>query len=455
MPETTKTELQKSLLKDLRVPRYTSYPTAPHFKESVDSLAVANWYKNLHKHAQNISLYVHIPFCEKLCLFCGCHMKAINSYTPVQQYLETIEEEVKLISGLLENCPPVKHLHFGGGSPTALSGEDFIAFMGVLKKYFPFSVDTDIAVEIDPRTVDDVKIDAYTRAGMNRMSIGVQDFNEKVQVAVNRVQSFDLVKNVIDSLVSRGVSSINMDIMYGLPYQTIDTLVETMEQVLSLNPDRLAVFGYAHVPWMKKHQNLIPEETLANLDERWEMYSYIKDVLCAKGYQAIGLDHFAKNTDPMAIAYREKNLNRNFQGYTTDTADALIGIGHSSIGWCDTGYMQNLSDPIQYKNKLDVGLLPIKRGRVVTDEDRVYRRVIECIMCYMQVDLDMVQAEFNSTIDFSTELKALEEMQHSGMVALNGNVITIPESGRIGMRLIASVFDKYLSAGQLKHSSAV
>ena len=452
MPET---ELQKSLLKDLRVPRYTSYPTAPHFKESVDSLVVADWYKNLHKKAQNISLYVHIPFCEKLCLFCGCHMKVINNYKPVQQYLKTVEEEVKLISGLLENCPPVKHLHFGGGSPTALSGEDFITFMDVLKKYFPFSVDTDIAVEIDPRTVDDVKIDAYTSAGMNRMSIGVQDFNEKVQVAVNRVQSFDLVKNVIDSLVSRGVSSINMDIMYGLPYQTIDTLVETMEQVLSLNPDRLAVFGYAHVPWMKKHQNLIPEETLATLDERWEMYNYIKDVLCAKGYQAIGLDHFAKNTDPMAVAYREKNLNRNFQGYTTDTADALIGIGHSSIGWCDNGYMQNISDPLEYKNKLDAGLLPIKRGCVVTDEDRIYRRVIECIMCYMQVDLDEVQAEFNCNIDFSAELKALEEMQHSGMVSLNGNVITIPESGRIGMRLIASVFDKYLSAGQLKHSSAV
>ena len=449
------TDAHKELLKDLRVPRYTSYPTSPHFKESIDSHIIANWYKNLHKNAENISLYVHIPFCEKLCLFCGCHMKVVNSYTPVQHYLKLIEEEIKIISSLLGDCPPVKHLHFGGGSPSALTGDDFIEFMEVLRKYFPFDTKTDIAVEIDPRTVDEEKIRAYTSAGMNRMSIGVQDFNLKVQEAVNRVQSYDLVKNVIDTLVSHGVKSINMDIMYGLPFQTVETLKETVDQVLTLNPDRLAVFGYAHVPWMKKHQLLIPEEALANLDERWEMYCYIKETLCANGYIAIGLDHFAKETDPMAIAFKERELNRNFQGYTTDTADALIGIGQSSIGWCDNGYMQNLSDPIAYKKKLDEGLLPIKVGCEVSDEDRVRRRVIECIMCYMAVDLNAVQAEFNSALDFSKELKRLEELEESGVVQIDGSKIIIPEQGRIAMRLVASIFDVYLDSTQKKHSSAV
>ncbi len=449
-------EVQKSILKDLRVPRYTSYPTAPHFSNNVNSDIVSDWYKNLHKTAKDISLYVHIPFCEKLCTFCGCHMKVVNSYSPIQHYLDIIEKEVKLISSLLgDDCPPVKHLHFGGGSPSALTGDDFIKFMNVLKKYFPFTDTTDIAVEIDPRTVDEKKIKAYTDAGMNRMSIGVQDFNLQVQEAVNRVQSYELVKSVIDTLVAHGVKSINMDIMYGLPYQTLETIKETIKQTLTLNPDRLAIFGYAHVPWMKKHQLLIPEETLAGLDERWEMYAYIKDFLVANGYQPIGLDHFAKDTDPMAIAYREKKLNRNFQGYTTDTADALIGIGHSSIGWCDTGYMQNLSDPIAYKNKLDAGQLPIKVGRVVSDEDRVRRRIIECIMCYMEVDLKAVQAEFGSSYDFTPELQKILDIQKSGMVELNGNVIVIPESGRVGMRLVASVFDAYLEAGKKKHSSAV
>lgn len=451
-------------MKNTRVPRYTSYPTAPHFNESVDNEVVKKWYGKINETASTSSIYVHIPFCQKLCLFCGCHMKVINTYEPVKHYLKYLEKEIKIIANTINNHPKVEHLHFGGGSPTALSGDDFISFMKVLSRYFPISKQTNISVEIDPRTVNDEKIDSYVKAGMNRMSIGVQDFNEQVQKSVNRIQSFELVKSVIDSLVKRGVQSINLDIMYGLPFQTIDTIKQTVHKVLELKPDRLAVFGYAHVPWMKKHQNLIPTEALAGGAERWEMYLCIKEILANNGYLAIGLDHFALSDDAMATAYKNKTLRRNFQGYTTDVADALIGIGHSSIGWLEQGYIQNTSDPVEYTKALDEGFLPIKKGRILSLEDKIRRRIIESIMCYMSVDIGAIKSEFNSNISFNTEFSRLrslmsDDLLNAKMFSINDEKIEIHESGRIAIRLIASIFDTYLTLDSSpptpKHSLAV
>ncbi len=446
-------KIKKHIEKSNKVPRYTSYPTAPHFNEGVDSNLVNIWYNNLYKKVDNISLYVHIPFCEKLCLFCGCNMKVVNKYDPIQQYLDLLEKEILLISKALKNCPHIKHLHFGGGSPTALKGADFRKLMQVLKKYFPIDEKTDIAVEIDPRTVDDEKMTSYTDSGMNRISLGVQDFNEQVQKSVNRVQPYDLIKLVIDKLKKQGVKSINMDIMYGLPFQTLETLDDTLEKVLSLSPDRLSVFGYAHVPWMKAHQKLIPEEVLPDTTLRLQMYEKIKNYFVNNGYKAIGLDHFAKVTDTMVEALDNKKLNRNFQGYTTDTANALIGIGHSSIGYTPDGYMQNYLEPQQYKKSLEDGDLPIKKGFAVSDVDIFRRNIINEIMCYLEVDLKKYNDDWSNF--FSDEISRLGELIDDNLISLDDGVIRVPDTSRSLIRIVSASFDTYLNNGKGKHSSAI
>ncbi len=446
-------KIKKHIEKSSIIPRYTSYPTAPHFNEDVDSNLVNIWYNNLHKKVDCISLYVHIPFCEKLCLFCACNMKIVNTYDPVQQYLDLLEKEISLISKAIKNCPHIKHLHFGGGSPTALKGVDFRKLMAVLKKHFPIDEQTDISVEIDPRTVDDEKMTSYTDCGMNRISVGVQDFNEQVQQSVNRVQPYDLIKLVIDKLKKQGVESINIDIMYGLPFQTLKTLDDTLDKILSLSPDRLSVFGYAHVPWMKAHQKLIPEEVLPSITLRLQMYEKIKNYLVNNGYKAIGLDHFAKDTDVMVDAFDNRKLNRNFQGYTTDTANALIGIGHSSIGYTPDGYMQNYLEPQQYKKSLEDGDLPIKKGFAISDIDIFRRNIINDIMCYMEVDLKNYNDNWNSF--FNDEISRLGELLDDDLIQLDNGIITIPDTSRSLIRIVASVFDTYLNNGKGKHSSAI
>ena len=435
------------------VPRYTSYPTAPHFNDSVDSDTVKSWYGNLSGSVDKLSLYVHIPFCEKLCLFCGCNMKVVNKYDPIERYLDLLEQEIILISQSIKNCPPIGHLHFGGGSPTTLKGKDFKRLMGILRKHFPFTDKTDIAVEIDPRTIDDEKMYSYTECGMNRISMGVQDFNEQVQKTVNRIQPYQLIDMVANKLKLMGVKSINMDLMYGLPFQTIHTLDDTMDKVLTLSPDRISVFGYAHVPWMKAHQKLIPEEALPDLQTRLEMYEKIKYYFVNNGYTSIGLDHFAKNTDSMATALTNKTLHRNFQGYTTDTCDALIGIGHTSIGYTPDGYVQNHLKPVDYQEALENGKLPVNKGVAITGDDIFRRDIINDIMCYMSVDLKKYAdnyAEF-----FADEISRLSGLLDDKLIALENGVITIPDENSGLIRVVASTFDTYLHTGNAKHSSAI
>ncbi|HSV30096.1 MAG TPA: oxygen-independent coproporphyrinogen III oxidase, partial [Candidatus Omnitrophota bacterium] len=317
---------------DLRVPRYTSYPTAPHFHPGIGADTYRKWLGELDA-AEELSLYLHIAYCAEMCWFCGCHTKITKRYAPVAAYMDSLWGEVALVAEALPTRMTARHIHFGGGSPTILSSEDFVRTIDLLREKFAVKPDAEVAVELDPRTADEDYVKAMAGAGVTRASIGVQDFDPKVQQAINRIQPYQVTADVIGWLTKYGVPEINIDLVYGLPHQTLDGLIDTIDKAVEFGPKRIALFGYAHVPWMKKHQRLIPDETLPGTEARWQQY----EQGCARlvdhhGYVQIGLDHFAAPDDPMAIALKANKLHRNFQGYTTDTADTLIGFGASGIG---------------------------------------------------------------------------------------------------------------------------
>ncbi len=325
---------------DLRVPRYTSYPTAPHFSPAVDGAAYARWLRALDP-AAPLSLYLHVAYCAEMCWFCGCHTKATRKYAPVADYLDAMLAETKLVARALPARMRVDHIHFGGGSPTLLTPADFGQTLATLREYHIVTLDAEIAVELDPRTADEAYIAAMAKAGVTRASIGVQDFDAKVQRAINRIQPHDVTARVTRWLRAHGVSAINMDFCYGLPYQTVTSLLDTVDKAAAFRPARIALFGYAHVPWMKPHQKLIPDESLPGLAERWAQYEAAAERLEAHGYVSVGLDHFALPDDAMAQAHEKGALHRNFQGYTTDRAPVLIGLGASAIGALPQGHVAN------------------------------------------------------------------------------------------------------------------
>jgi oxygen-independent coproporphyrinogen-3 oxidase len=438
-----------------RVPRYTSYPTAPHFSPAVNAATGESWLRKLPARMP-LSLYVHIPFCDTLCWFCGCHTKVVNVYTPVASYLELILADLARVAAITGRDHPVTHIHFGGGSPTLLKPEDFTVIAEQIRKSFPVARDAEFAVEIDPRGLGDEMIIAMAKAGVNRASIGVQDIDPVVQRAVNRIQPFDVTKSVIDKLRAVGIENLNVDIMYGLPHQTIAHVEKTVEAMVSLHPNRLAVFGYAHVPHMKKHMALIDEKVLPSTDERIAQFDRAQSALIAAGYEPIGLDHFALPCDPMAIAARNGVLSRNFQGYTTDTAPALIGIGASAISSLPQGYLQNETDVPKYRELIKAGKLPTTRGVALTPEDKIRRAIIERLMCSLRVDLAELARQLDFVPErFSPEVSRLRELQKLGFVNVDGWKISVPADERAAVRLICAVFDEYLDPAAARHALAV
>jgi oxygen-independent coproporphyrinogen III oxidase len=323
---------------DMRVPRYTSYPTAPHFTEAVGSDRYVEWLGEL-KPGQDVSLYFHIPFCDTLCWFCGCHTKIVRNYKPVTEYIKVISKEISLISSRVSGRVKASHIHWGGGSPTILTGDDWRQIMDWIGKHFDIASDAEIAVEMDPRDTTEEYVKALAGAGVNRASIGVQDFDPEVQKAVNRIQSFETTERVVGWLRDHGITGLNMDLMYGLPHQTTERVVSTVDQAVTLAPQRIALFGYAHVPWMKAHQKLIDADTLPDTAARWDQAQAAANRLVEAGYEAIGLDHFARSDDSLAKARRDGRLHRNFQGYTVDEAPVLLGFGASAIGSLPQGYV--------------------------------------------------------------------------------------------------------------------
>lgn len=428
-----------------RVPRYTSYPTAPHFHEGVDENLYGQWLGDLNE-KHTLSLYFHIPYCRQLCWFCGCHTKIVNHYEPITRYLALLEQEIALVGTRLSGSV-VTHIHFGGGSPTIAIAEDFSRLMKGVRKEFSISDKAEIAIEIDPRTVDAEKISVYAERGITRASLGVQDFDLKVQEAINRVQPYEMVSDVLSTLREHGIHAINTDLIYGLPCQTLSTIRQTIEQTLSLEPDRISLFGYAHVPWMKKHQKLVPEEMLPDKELRVAMYDMASEMLKTAGYIAIGLDHFAKPEDSLAKALNDGSLRRNFQGYTTDTADALLGLGVSSISSLPQGYVQNTSRNMDYAQRIKAGALPVVRGIALSEEDTNRRVIIMSLMCNMSAQVPQKL--------YAEELERLLPYFNSGDLTYDGKMLSVHPSAQNRLRLIASIFDSYLTVSSHQYSQAV
>ena len=445
---------------DLRVPRYTSYPTAPHFNDGVDGDVYRRWLGELDP-AIELSLYFHIPFCDEMCWFCGCYTKIVKKYEPVMDYLTTLLAEIDLVADALPHGKEggrmkARHLHWGGGSPTMLKGPDWMRIMDKLRERFDVVADAEVAVELDPRTATEDYVKALAAAGVNRASIGVQDYDDVVQKAINRIQPFEMTAQVIEWLRANGIERVNMDVMYGLPHQNMARIQDMVAKTISLKPARIALFGYAHVPWMKSHMKMINEADLPNAKERWEQFDYAANALVDAGYVRVGFDHFALPDDEMAEALAAGTLHRNFQGYTADDAPAMIGFGASAIGYLPQGYVQNESPLRTYKTMVQEGRLPIHRGFALKDNDVLRRDIIERLMCDMTVDLAHVcKTHGGDVADFATEIDHLRPLAADGLLTVDGTTITMTETGRPYVRLAAAAFDQYLKAGEQRHSRAV
>jgi len=435
-------------LAERNVPRYTSYPSAPHFSAKVGPDTYRDWLAALPR-ASRVSLYIHVPFCTELCFYCGCNTRAVRKREPIDAYAEHLLEEIALIGDL--NGARLTHIHWGGGTPSILGPQWLETISAKIASRFDLSELKEHAIELDPRRMDLPLVRTLKAIGVNRASLGMQDASPHVQHAIGRVQPFELAERAANWLREAGIDNLNLDLMYGLPKQTGRDVARSAELAASLHPQRLALFGYAHVPWFKTHQRLIDTGALPGAAERIEQAAIAAETLASFGYQPVGLDHFALPDDELCIAAREGRLHRNFQGYTTDDADALIGIGASSIGKLPQGFVQNAPDMGHYARSISAGKFATVKGLALTDDDRLRAGVIERLMCDLALDLDA----FGGVARFAGELAALEVLAAQGLLTIDGAKITITEAGRPYIRIAAAAFDSYLTTSQKRHSVAV
>ena len=391
-----------------------------------------------------------------MCWYCGCHTKVTAKYDPIARYVAAMQAEIKLLASALPGKFSVSHIHWGGGTPTILSPADFTSIMQLFEECFDFTEKAEKAIEIDPRTLDAQMIETLAAAGINRASLGVQDFSPVVQDAINRVQPFEITKAVTEDLRDAGITNINFDLMYGLPLQSEADVRHTVDLAHSLRPDRIALFGYAHVPWMKSHMKMIRDQDLPDGPARLAQATTAADRLVQLGYQKIGLDHFATEKDDLTVVREEGTLNRNFQGYTTDNAGALIGIGASSIGSLPRGYVQNVVPMHAYEETVQKGEFAVSKGIELDHNDKIRRHIIERLMCDLEVDLNSVSKLFQVPVsEFREELSELSEFENEGLVDIKFDRLTVTDTGRLFVRTICSVFDQYLNQGLARHSKAV
>jgi len=437
------------------VPRYTSYPTAPHFSPSVGASTYATWLEALPK-AEGVSLYVHVPFCRNLCFYCGCHTKAVRRPEPVDNYAERLIREIGIVAAHT-GSHPVIHLHWGGGTPSILGPKRIREIVEELARHFDLSAMREHAFELDPRYVSEDLAKTLADIGVNRASFGVQDLSAHVQETIGRLQPFAVVERAAARLQECGIKHLNVDLMYGLPNQTVSDVRQSAMLVHKLAPQRLAVFGYAHVPWFKSHQRVFEEAALPPPAERVAQAAAVHGILTDLGYQPVGLDHYAVADDSLAVAARARRLRRNFQGYTTDEAESLIGFGTSAIGRLPQGFIQNASDTGGYSRAVMAGRLATVRGLALSEDDRIRGRIIEQLMCNLACDLDEVTGSPDGGVSesFERELEELKPYKSEGLVHIDGRQITVNEVGRPYLRLIAAVFDHYLGTAGVRHSKAV
>ncbi|OWV84709.1 coproporphyrinogen III oxidase [Rhizobium sp. R72] len=439
---------------EARLPRYTSYPTAPAFSAAVGP---DDYMQGLANAAESgpVSLYLHVPFCRSMCWYCGCHTTITRQDAPVLEYLDVMNQEIEIVSFAAGNSLRVKNVHFGGGTPTIMKPEEFTALMRKLRSAFQFEDDASVAVEIDPRTLSPSMIEALGENGVDRASLGVQSFDPVVQRAINRIQTLEQTKAAVAGLRAYGASSINFDLIYGLPHQTVESCIQTVRLATELRPERFAVFGYAHVPAFKKHQRLIEEAALPDARQRNEQAEAIAQELVSAGYVRIGLDHFALPNDQLSIASLSGLLRRNFQGYTTDECDTLIGLGASAIGRLPSGYYQNHVAIGRYAEMVSSGVLPTAKGYLLTDEDKLRARVIERLMCDFEVDLPKLSEEAGHDIRFLLERnEKLQELVTDGVATVVDGRVTVSKDARFMVRAVAAAFDAYFGSLGRTHSKA-
>ncbi len=432
------------------VPRYTSYPTAPHFTSRVGAAEARAWLSGLEARCK-LSLYVHIPFCQSLCWYCGCNTKVVNRYEPIERYLGSLDRELATVAALVPREHGVSHIHFGGGSPNILKAEHLVALSAAIRDRFEVEKTAEFAIEIDPRGLDEARVAAMKAAGVNRVSIGVQDFEPAVQAAINREQSYETTRRAVLMLRDAGIVSINIDLVYGLPHQTRASVARTMEQVLRLEPDRIAIFGYAHLPERIRHQGLIDAAALPGLVDRLGQANRLARILSGEGYVRVGLDHFAKPADALA----QGAVHRNFQGYTTDGADALIGLGASAISRFEGGYTQNATGIGEYQQRAACGLATVK-GVALSHDDRVRAFVIERLMCDLSFSRSALRERFGA--DLGSVIADAEDLIASdadGLIESTGDGFRITERGRPFVRSICACFDAYLDAAPARHAVGV
>jgi oxygen-independent coproporphyrinogen-3 oxidase len=447
-------DLASLALAERSAPRYTSYPTAPHFSKSIGDAETRAWIANLDPIA-SLSLYVHVPFCTAICAYCGCHTKAVRQDAPLELYAQTLKNEIAL-TAVATRARRVTSIHWGGGTPGILGPSRFTAIVSVLRDHFELSAETEHAIELDPRILDSGLVEALAAAGVTRASLGVQDFNAHVQEASGRVQPYETVARAARLLRGAGIAAINLDLMYGLPKQSVEDAARTASLAASLEPQRLAVFGYAHVPWFKSHQKLIDAAALPGVGERLAQAAAVRAILEDKGYEAIGLDHFARPDDPLAIAAREKRMRRNFQGYTTDAADALLPFGVSSIGRLPQGYVGNATDLAGWRRAIEAKCFATTRGVAFTREDVARADLIERLMCDFEVDYGAVATRHGYENDaFDGAQASLDSLMNDGVVDMQGRRLVVTARGKPFVRLVAAAFDAYLQTSPARHSSAV
>ena len=433
---------------DINGPRYTSYPTADRFVASFDANALGEWLvkRGAEQTPHPLSLYFHIPFCNTICYYCACNKIITKDHSRSAKYLDYLEREITMQAAMVGGSKAVSQLHLGGGTPTFLMPDEMHRLMDAVHKYFSLQPGGEFSIEVDPRKVDEARVRVLAELGFNRMSVGVQDFAHDVQVAVNRVQSVDETRTVIDAARAHGFQSISMDLIYGLPKQNVISFNNTLEQVLDISPDRLSLYSYAHLPGLFKPQRRILPADMPTAETKMQLLQLGIRRLTEAGYVYIGMDHFAKPSDELTIAQREGRLHRNFQGYSTHAECDLLAFGVSAIGKIGPVYAQNVKPLDDYYAALDREELPVLRGVVLSDDDLLRRQIIQALMC--QFELSMTGIAAMHSIDFARyfaeELKDLREMEQAGLVEVDAARIRILPAGRLLVRVVAMVFDRHL-----------
>ena len=449
----TTSQLARLGLFDARVPRYTSYPTAPHFSGGVGPTELEAWVRAIAP-GSAVSLYLHVPFCRRLCWFCACRTQGTQSDAPVRAYVETLMAEIALLARMLPDGVHLSRLHWGGGTPTLLPPDLITALAAAVRRLAPLGPGAEFSVEIDPNEIDDARLDALAAAGLTRASIGVQDFDPEIQATIGRDQSFEVTQAAAQAIRARGVTSLNADILFGLPHQTPQRIAQSVQKLLSLSPDRVALYGYAHVPWMSRRQQMIPSDAMPTPQERLALFETARQLFRWDGYEEVGIDHFARPDDGLAVAAQAGKLRRNFQGYTDDQADVLIGLGASSISRFPQGFAQNVPGTGDYTKAIRAGRAATHRGHAFAGDDLLRARIIEALMCDFRV------ARAPLIRDFGVAPARLDAMLRKAvdafgdMVRLDDEALTVRSEARPLIRIIARSFDAY-DQTRAQHSAAI